>query len=285
MIPTTSPTERQQPTSRELPGLVSLPAELTGRAALVVAHPGHELRVHGWLESARPRVFVLTDGSGGGGEARLESTTRVLDRSGLARGAAYGVMSDKAVYAAMLERDVSPFLAIVDVLAESFVAADVAYVVADAVEHYNPSHDVCRFIVDAAVAIAARRRGRPIAAWAFPLVGNPRAAPPGLDDARTVELRLGGDAFERKLAAARGYPELAHELETALADVGPAAFTLEVLRRVPATPSWAPLRTPYYETYGERQVAAGRYTTVLRYADHVRPVAAAIAAHGARAGA
>lgn len=34
----------------------------SGRAALVVAHPGHELRVYGWLEQARPRVFVLTDG-------------------------------------------------------------------------------------------------------------------------------------------------------------------------------------------------------------------------------
>src|SRR4030095_641561 len=29
------------------------------RAALVSAHPGHELRVHGWLEIARPLVFVL----------------------------------------------------------------------------------------------------------------------------------------------------------------------------------------------------------------------------------
>ena len=34
------------------------------RAVLVVAHPGHELRVHGWLELARPTVCILTDGSG-----------------------------------------------------------------------------------------------------------------------------------------------------------------------------------------------------------------------------
>src|SRR5207302_1404403 len=31
-------------------------------SALLVAHPGHELRVHGWLERERPLVFVLTDG-------------------------------------------------------------------------------------------------------------------------------------------------------------------------------------------------------------------------------
>jgi carbonic anhydrase/acetyltransferase-like protein (isoleucine patch superfamily) len=32
-----------------------------GKAAPVVAHPGHELCVYGWLEQARPLVFVLTD--------------------------------------------------------------------------------------------------------------------------------------------------------------------------------------------------------------------------------
>ena len=32
--------------------------------ALVIGHPGHELLVHGWLEVARPIVFVFTDGSG-----------------------------------------------------------------------------------------------------------------------------------------------------------------------------------------------------------------------------
>src|SRR5438034_752023 len=31
------------------------------RAALFIAHPGHELLVHGWLELVRPFVFVLTD--------------------------------------------------------------------------------------------------------------------------------------------------------------------------------------------------------------------------------
>src|SRR5437868_1619892 len=30
-----------------------------GRAALVIAHPGHELLVHGWLELARPVIFIL----------------------------------------------------------------------------------------------------------------------------------------------------------------------------------------------------------------------------------
>src|SRR5207253_5484219 len=38
------------------------PALPGGRAALVIAHPGHELRVYHWLRLARPSVFILTDG-------------------------------------------------------------------------------------------------------------------------------------------------------------------------------------------------------------------------------
>src|SRR5262245_47381226 len=30
----------------------------SSHVALVIAHPGHELRVHGWLEQVRPRVFI-----------------------------------------------------------------------------------------------------------------------------------------------------------------------------------------------------------------------------------
>ena len=34
---------------------------------------------------------------------------------------------------------------------------------------------------------------------------------------------------------------------------------------------------PYYETYGEQQVAAGRYPQVIRLGEHVAPIAAALA--------
>jgi hypothetical protein len=39
--------------ARPIPTLPDSPA------ALVIGHPGHELRVHGWMEHARPQVFVL----------------------------------------------------------------------------------------------------------------------------------------------------------------------------------------------------------------------------------
>lgn len=49
-----------------------MPVSVPGaRAGLMIAHPGHELLVHGWLEVAHPRVFVLTDGSGRCAQSRL----------------------------------------------------------------------------------------------------------------------------------------------------------------------------------------------------------------------
>src|SRR5436309_14218796 len=74
-----------------------------GNAALVVAHPGHELRVHHWLESTHPRVFVLTDGSGARNEGRIESTSNILRRVGSTSGSIYGAYTDRRIYQLVLD--------------------------------------------------------------------------------------------------------------------------------------------------------------------------------------
>jgi hypothetical protein len=62
----------------------------SGRAVLVVAHPGHELGLTGWLAMMQLSVFVMTDGSGQLARARLHSTTMVLLRTGARPGSIYG---------------------------------------------------------------------------------------------------------------------------------------------------------------------------------------------------
>ena len=135
------------------------------RSALIVAHPGHELRVHGWLEACRPEVHVLTDGAGHGPHARLDSTTVVLERAWATRGRVYGRFSDREFYEAMLRGRVGLFIALARELAIALAERDVEVVVCDSVEGYNPSHDVCRLIAGTAVDLAARRLGRSIAAY------------------------------------------------------------------------------------------------------------------------
>ena len=86
----------------------------SARAALVVAHPSHELRVHGWLEQTRPYVCILTDGGGRSGDVRLPRTTEVVAHAGARLGAFYGRLSDLEVYSAILNRDADLFAGLVE---------------------------------------------------------------------------------------------------------------------------------------------------------------------------
>lgn len=74
-------------------------------AFLVVAHPGHELLLHDWMERLKPQVCVLTDGSGGQGPARLNETVRVVEATGASVGPVFGVAPDRSFYQAILRRD------------------------------------------------------------------------------------------------------------------------------------------------------------------------------------
>lgn len=256
---------------------------LHGRAALVVAHPGHELCVHGWLESARPMVFVLTDGSGHAGKSRLSSTTRLLSAAGAKQGSIYGRFPDAAIYAAILNHDFRFFINLAIELSEAFVREQIEYVAGDAIEGYNPVHDVCRLVTDAAVEIMHLARGRRPASYDFLTVSPPDDCPESLRD-RAIWLHLDDSSLERKLAAARAYAEIAGEVNTALGEMGTEAFRVECLRPVesscrPGDEAWRDPwvnQPPWYERHGERRVADGYYRRVLRYREHVRPLEEAL---------
>lgn len=253
------------------------PAASSAPAALVIAHPCHELRVHGWLELARPKVFVLTDGSGRSGRSRLASTTKILSQAGAEPGSVYGRLTDLMFYSAVLNHDSTLFTGLAEELAEALIQEEVEYVAGDAVEGYNPAHDICRLLINTAVEMANWKSKAQIANFDFLLVGPPNACPTDLR-AHAIWLQLEDGAFERKLRAARSYPELVSEVDNALRTKGIEAFRVECLR--PANTqdreSNRPEEQPFYECYGEKQVAAGYYKKVLRYREHVVPLTEAL---------
>src|SRR5882762_8530404 len=111
--------------------IVSFP---NGRAALVIAHPGHELRVYQWLRLTRPLCFVLTDGSGRSGKSRLDSTTKLLEQNGAQPGSIYGRLTDHAFYADILKGEFKLFIDLAAELARELMQQEIGYVVGDAVE-------------------------------------------------------------------------------------------------------------------------------------------------------
>jgi len=269
------------------------------RAALVIAHPGHELCVYGWLEAVRPQVFVLTDGSGRAGTSRLDSTTKILAQTGARRGSIYGRFTDLNIYEAILDGDFRLFEQLVMELAEALVAAEVEYVAGDAIEGYNPVHDICRLVINAAVDLAGRIGGRPIINRDFLLFAR-HNAPPEAEPAGAILLTLDDDLLARKLGAARSYPELQGEVDAMLdkkmldglrrfpelsahfsdvvANMGKEAYRVESLR-LTISQAWSnctPSEVPFYERYGELLVESGVYNRAIRYRDHIMPLAEAI---------
>lgn len=250
------------------------------KAALVIAHPGHELRVYGWLEEARPVVFVLTDGSGSSGRSRLDRTETIVSRAGAKAGVIFGRFTDTAVYSAILKKRVDVFCSLAEELRVQLIRFNIDYVVGDAAEGYNPAHDLCRMIIDAAVR-GCQRSGNPaIGSFDFPLLGRPDEASPSTR-AHAIQIELDEAQFQRKLSIARSYAELKEEIEMAAERTGLSSFRRECLWPVcESKPERDFVEPPFYERYGEKQVAAGVYRQVLRYREHMRPLAVALRRHG-----
>jgi hypothetical protein len=254
------------------------------RAALVVGHPGHELKVLGWLSLAQPRVYLITDGSGRHGIPRTNSTQRLIARLGAARDQVFGVISDAGMYRAILEQDSAFFLELVDRIAESFINHEISSVVGDAAEGFNPTHDLCRTMINAAVSIAESVSRREIPNFEFCLTEWERNAPEQEHDDRCLHLMLDNMELENKLAAAEAYVELRNEVRSAIASRGPNYFRLECLRRVvdPASLNSDSIK-PLYERWGEQRVAEGEYSSVIRFEKHVLPLMETILDHAAQA--
>ncbi len=243
------------------------------RTALVIAHPGHELRVHRWLELARPTVFVLTDGSGHTGRSRLAATSAVLLASGARPGAIYGRLADRELYRALLQGRLDLFASLAEELAEALHRESIELVAGDAVEGFNPGHDICRVLINAAVA-RLRANGEPIDNRDYPLEAAPGSLS-GDERATAIRIDLDAAALERKIEAARSYPGLEDEVARALARLGSRIFETEWLREVRYGLDIGHLLPdpPFYEVHGAKRVAEGLYHEVLRFRAHVAPVA------------
>ena len=240
------------------------PAPPFERPLLVLAHPGHEVGLFGFLCRHRPPVMAWTDGSGRRRWPRAEASRGVLAAAGAVAVERYGAVPDGELYAALLGRDPRPFVAWYDAVAEELRTSAATDAVTEAAEGFDPLADALRWIVAAAAEAVGGVR-----VWEWPAAGPPVSVVP-----------MGGAAFDltefefhRKLAAAHGCVDLAPEVDAAVRRHGLARFRREVL-----TPAlrWCsppePMTPPGYERRGEELAAGGQVREAIRYADHVRPV-------------
>jgi hypothetical protein len=190
-------------------------------------------------------------------------------------------MSDREIYRAMLAGDHGRFVAIAEELAAAIVRDRIDVVAGDAVEGFNPSHDLCRYIINAAVRMASGSNGR-IASYAFALDAAPDSRPAGCSG-EALRVALDDQTLDRKLQAAEDYAELKSEVDSALRRYGKEPFRTEYLWPVDLTDpyGWDPERVPYYESYGAQRVAKGAYEHLVTFREHVKPLADALWSHRA----
>ena len=244
----------------------------------MVGHPGHELRLFGWISQYRPRVYVLTDGSGRQGVSRVPATARLLAGLGAEPGEIFGALSDAELYAAILRQDTALLLRLLDRLADSFVRHRTDLVAGDACEGYNPAHDLCRSLIEAAALMARPASGPALPNYEVTLT-EWKAGSQAVHDQRCWHFSLDDALLGRKLDAAEAYEEMQGEVQDGLSRQGREYFRVECLRQ--AAPARPRTGKPFYETWGEQRVAGGEYASVIRWQEHMLPLVDAIQQHAA----
>lgn len=254
-------------------------AQEAGAATVVVfSHPNHELAIFGLLGSLRPTILYLTDG---GGERRVEQTRRGLASIGIADRARFLGYTEKSFYDALLERDCGFYAAVVARVGEELLSLRPARVLCDAIEFYNPVHDMSLPIVRAAL------RGGPAAeVFEVPLVHQregdtesyriQRSCDPARG--RPVEWRLRPEELEAKLAARdRIYTILTEQMGPLISGIPLADLAVEVVTPAPATlPEPGGGAVLRYERRAQLLLERGEIERAITYAGHYRPVATSL---------
>lgn len=225
----------------------------------------------------------MTDGGGPEGKSRVALSRDLLTSIGARQGEVFGACADPAVYQAILNGDAAPFADLAERLATRLAAGGHDALVSDMAEGYNPSHDLCELISAAAVARARAATGRSVAHYTFALAGLPDGEE-AWRAAEDIVVDLDETETAAKIAAARAYAfaaggTLLGEVEATLSAQGARVFARERLfARTLGYEARFGGEPPFYERHGEARVHSGRYGRVIRFAEHMAPLARALGA-------
>jgi len=169
----------------------------------------------------------------------------------------------------ILERNTALLFSLVEELAAQLEKDRPAIIVGDAVEGYNPVHDLCRLIAGAAIVIS----GVPTKQYEYAVVNHPHSI-----GAAAMVIELDAAEYAAKMERARGQAAVLADIDELLSQHGADAYRREALCPVV---DWTAIdgdAPPLYERYGEERVAAHRYTKVIRRSEHMLPLRDALRA-------
>ncbi|QPC88690.1 hypothetical protein GA830_12760 [Mesorhizobium sp. NBSH29] len=208
----------------------------------------------------------MTDGSGGRQPSRTHYSKTVVDAAGATQGAVFGDIPDGIWYDSLLARDTGFFIEVLGRFHRDLEPFDDVQIIADAVDGYNPMHDLAHAFGTALNAMHGDEH---------PLLCS--AAIPHVAGKVELDLHLDAAAKARKQAAVENYLPLAEEARRIL-EQDPKSLENEYL--ISQNFDWNASWTPAWERIGRDRVAKGLYETCITYAENVQPVAQALIREG-----
>lgn len=262
--------------------MIPLIADPTTPRVLIFSHPNHELAVCGLIQRLRPHLIFLTDG---GSAKRVAQTEEGLERIGLRDRAQFLDYPEASFYHALLDGDVSLFREVAHRVREKLDHVGPEQVLCDAVEFYNPVHDLSLPIVLTALA-----ETEGVAVFEVPLLyqipgDSERYAVQRLPASRAaggLVLQLTEAELNAKLAARdEVYSLLREQLGPVLGLLPDAHFAREEMAAAsPTLPVPDDERVLRYEWRGKLHQQSGAVDRVITYAEHYLPAAASLQSAG-----
>lgn len=244
----------------------------------VFSHPNHELAILGLLQRLRPNIIVLTDGGGG---TRLTESQKGLESIDLLDQATFLNFPEASFYDSLCARDHSFFKEVAERVFNLMDYCRPTQILCDAVEFYNPVHDLSLPIVRSAV-----RKSRNVAVFEVPLIYQKSKVTEDYEVQRfptsrreeQIEIKLTDVELKKKLGARdRVYVTLMDELGPVLSHLPPDHVALEVVAPAcSAIPTPCIDQTLRYEWRGEVLLKKGMIHEVITYQGHYLPIASTL---------
>lgn len=194
--------------------------------ALSIAHPGHELRLYGLLEQAKPFVWILTDGSHRTGTDMIFDSIKTIDKAvNFGKKVTLNSMKDPAnkkififsfpkndednmhikdvqIYEEIINQRTEFFISYIDFMVTNMIKYDTDIMIADASEGTNVCHEMVRIMTDLSIEFIRKKIRKIIHNYEI-AIDKPYNE--NLND-DVIRIELNDEQLDRKLEAMLNYP-------------------------------------------------------------------------------
>lgn len=247
------------------------------KTLLFVGHPGHELLAHKFISIYKPDVIFLTDGSGNDGQPRIDQSLNLIKSLGLNAYFPFEPYSDRQIYDLILSNSIDSFLRSKSVLKEFILEQKYRVIVGDALEGFNPSHDLCRYLINSIVIEMEKENKVKIENYDF-FQDDVRKNQTSDKKTGDIILELNEDELQKKMDACINYPKIKSEVDKFVSNFGKDFFALEFFRKINDPTKIVGWDTdfPYYEEFGRKRIAEGTYKQLISFDTHMMKLAQAL---------